>query len=74
MFLLHFTFFFCTVVFHRLYFPKLKMGTGQTERAMCSKKYFTKKQARDLFMSSTGGQKENGKKKACDSGKVDFTV
>lgn len=49
VFLLHFTFFFCTFVFHKLYFPKLKMGTGQIWTAMSSKKFFTKRQAYDLF-------------------------
>lgn len=39
------------------------MGTGQIWRAMCSKKYFTKRKAHNLFMSSAGGQKENEKKK-----------
>lgn len=49
VFLLHFTFFFGTFVFHKLYFPKLKMGTGQIWRVMSSKKFFTESQTYDLF-------------------------
>lgn len=37
------------------------MGTGQTWRAMSSKKYLTEKQAWDFFMSSTGGEKQRKK-------------
>lgn len=45
------------------------MGTGQIWSSkkcaldMCSKKYFTKRKAHNLFMSSIGGQKENEEKK-----------
>ena len=58
-----FYFFFWTFVFHDLYFPKLKMGTGQIWRATCSKKYFTKRQARDLYHEFHRWSKRKRKKK-----------
>lgn len=61
VFLLHFTFFSCTFVFHKLYFPKLKMGTGYGEPRPL-RNSLSKVRLMTFSLSSTGGSQKRGGK------------
>lgn len=50
------------------------MGTGQTWTAMSSKKFFTKRQAYDLFHEFYRWPIKKSGGSICDLGKLDSTV